>query len=163
MTSNQHGTASLAARAGGAVVHGIRSVLDHAGSGPGSGAPASGWLAVTVLGEPSDVDAAPLPAPLAEYGDRIEVRTRQAPGGKGTELAARLRDRSSGGSGSTARHLSGSDPQADLRSALRRAKQLLEVGEVLAVDPAPHGERTATPGGLLLEAWTRVAPKGGVR
>jgi hypothetical protein len=59
--------------------------------------------------------------------------------------------------------LSGSDPQADLRSALRRAKQLIEVGEVLAVDPAPHGERSATPGGALLEAWTRVAPKAGVR
>ena len=53
--------------------------------------------------------------------------------------------------------------QADLRSALRRAKQLIEVGEVLAVDPAPHGKRTATPGGVLLEAWTKVAPKACVR
>ena len=102
-----------------------------------------------------------LPAPLAELGDRIEVRTSPAPGGKGTELAVRLRDSSS--SGTALSRLSGSDPQADLRSRLRRAKQLLEVGEVLAVDPAPHGRRTATPGGVLLEAWTRVAPKAGVR
>ena len=58
---------------------------------------------------------------------------------------------------------SGNDLQADLRSALRQAKQLIEVGEVLAVDPAPHGRRTATPGGVLLETWTRVAPKAGVR
>jgi hypothetical protein len=116
---------------------------------------------VTVFREPSDIDTAKLPEPLAEFGDRIEVRVTPAPGGKGTELAARLRDRPS--SGSAPSRLSGKDPQADLRSALRRAKQLIEVGEVLVVDPAPHGNRTATPGGALLEAWTKVAPKAGVR
>jgi hypothetical protein len=114
-----------------------------------------------VVREPSEVDTAQLPAPLAEFGNRIEARVRPAPGGKGTELAVRLRDRPSSGSALT--RLNGSDPQADLRSALRRAKQLIEVGEVLAVDPAPHGRRTATPGGLLLEAWTKVAPRAGVR
>jgi hypothetical protein len=114
-----------------------------------------------VFREPSEINTAELPAPLAEFGDRIEVRVRPAPGGKGTELAARLRDRPS--SGTALGRLNGSDPQADLRSALRRAKQLIEVGEVLAVDPAPHGKRTATPGGVLLEAWTKVAPKAGVR
>jgi len=162
MTSTLGSTASLAARAGGTVVRQIRSVLDPAaGSAGRTAAPASGWLVVTVYREPSDVDTAQLPAPLAEFGDRIEVRVRPAPGGKGTELAARLRDRPS--SGTAVGRLTGSDPQADLRSALRRAKQLIEVGEVLAVDPAPHGKRTATPGGVLLEAWTKVAPKAGVR
>ena len=161
MTSGLESVASLAARAGGTVVRQVRSVLEH-GNGPGApSAPASGWLVVTVFREPSDVDTAELPAPLAEYGDRIEVRVRPAPGGKGTELAARLRDRPS--SGNALSRLNGSDPQADLRSALRRAKQLIEVGEVLAVDPAPHGRRTATPGGALLEAWTKVAPRAGVR
>lgn len=152
---------SLAARAGGSVVRQVRSILDPAPARPaGADRTASGWLVVTVFREPADVDAAPLPGPLAEFGDRIEVRVRPAAGGKGTELAARLRDRSA--SGSAAGRLTGQDPQADLRSALRRAKQLIEVGEVLAVDPAPHGERTATPGGALLENWTRAAPKAGV-
>ena len=161
MTSALGSTASLAARAGGTVVRQIRSVLDPAAvPARGAAAPASGWLVVTVYREPSDVDTASLPAPLAEYRDRIEIRVREAPGGKGTELGARLRDQPSG---STLGRLSGSDPQADLRSALRRAKQLIEVGEVLVVDPAPHGKRTATPGGVLLEAWTKVAPKAGVR
>jgi hypothetical protein len=59
--------------------------------------------------------------------------------------------------------LSGKDPQADLRSALRRAKQFIEVGEVLAVDPIPHGERAASPGGALIESMTKAAPKAGVR
>jgi hypothetical protein len=162
MTSSIGNVASLAARAGGSVVRQVRSAIDPSAARPaGGGQPASGWLVVTVLREPSDIDTAQLPAPLAEFGDRIEVRVRPAAGGKGTELAARLRDRPS--SGTALSRLGGSDPQADLRSALRRAKQLIEVGEVLAVDPAPHGKRTATPGGVLLEAWTKVAPKAGVR
>jgi hypothetical protein len=162
MTSSIGNVASVAARAGESVVRQVRSVIDPSAARPAGGSrPASGWLVVTVFREPTDIDTAELPAPLAEFGDRIEVRVRPAADGKGTELAARLRDRPS--SGSALGRLSGSDPQADLRSALRRAKQLIEVGEVLAVDPAPHGKRTATPGGVLLEAWTKVAPKAGVR
>src|SRR3712207_2259329 len=161
MTSSIGNVASLAARAGGSVVRQVRSAIDPSAARPaGASGPASGWLAVTVFRAPADIDSAQLPAPLAEFGDRIEVRVRPAPGGKGTELTARLRDQPSG---SALGRLTGSDPQADLRSALRRAKQLIEVGEVLAVDPAPHGKRTATPGGVLLEAWTKVAPKAGVR
>jgi hypothetical protein len=162
MTSSTGNVASLAVRAGGTLVREVRSAINPSAARPaGAGEPASGWLVVTVFSETSDIDTADLPAPLAEFGDRIEVRVRPAAGGKGTELAARLRDRQS--SGTAPSRLSGSDPQADLRSALRRAKQLIEVGEVLAVDPAPHGKRTPTPGGVLLEAWTRVAPKAGVR
>jgi hypothetical protein len=162
VTAALGGAASLAARAGGTVVRQVRSVLDPSAARPaGAGRPASGWLAVTVFREPAEIDPAELPAPLAELGDRIEVRVRPAADSKGTELAARLRDRRS--SGTALSRLNGSDPQAELRSALRRAKQLIEVGEVLAVDPAPHGRRTATPGGVLLEAWTKVAPRAGVR
>ncbi|MGY1738635.1 hypothetical protein [Geodermatophilus sp. SYSU D00684] len=162
MTNPIGNVASFAARAGGSVVRQVRSAIDPSAARPaGAGRPASGWLVVTVFREPSDVDTARLPAPLAGFGDRIEVRVRPAAGGKGTELAARLRDRPS--PGTALGRLSGNDPQADLRSALRQAKQLIEVGEVLAVDPAPHGRRTATPGGVLLEAWTRMAPRAGVR
>jgi hypothetical protein len=150
--------ASQALHAGAMLVEQLRA---RRRDGAGAGQPASGWLAVTVFRDPSDIDAAHLPAPLAELGDQIEVRVHPAADGKGTELAARLRDAAS--SGTAVERLSGSDPQSDLRSALRKAKQLIEVGEVLAVDPAPHGDRTATPGGLLLEAWTKVAPKAGVR
>jgi hypothetical protein len=162
MTSLVEDLGSLALRAGGGVVRAVRSAVVPATTRRGAaGRAGSGWLAVTLACDPSDVDTARLPAPLADLDRRIEVRVRPAPGGKGTELAARLRDhRSAGTPGS---RLSGRDPEADLRSALRRAKQLIEVGEVLAVDPVPHGERTRTPGGALLESWTRVAPKGGVR
>ena len=160
MTSALGSVASLAARASGTVVRQVRSVLEH-GSGPGAAsAPASGWLVVSVYREPTEIDVASLPAPLAAYGDRIEAQVRPAPGDKGTELAVRLAQRSSGSGRGPA--LTGSDPQADLRSALRQAKQLIEVGEVLAVDPTPHGKRNATPAGAALEAVTKRAPKGGV-
>ena len=117
---------------------------------------------MTVLREPSDIDTAQLPAPAGRVRrpDR-GPGPRRPPAARAPSWRARLRDQPS--SGSALGRLSGSDPQADLRSALRRAKQLIEVGEVLAVDPAPHGKRTATPGGALLEAWTKVAPKAGVR
>ena len=161
MTGAIGNVAGLAARAGGSVARQVRSVFEHDGGAGAVKAPASGWLVVSIYREPSDIDVTALPAPLAAYGDRIETRVRPAPGGKGTELAARLVQRSSGRSSAPAR-LTGSDPQADLRSALREAKQLIEVGEVLVVDPAPHGKRNATPVGAALEAATKRAPKGGV-
>ncbi|MGY1693662.1 MULTISPECIES: hypothetical protein [unclassified Geodermatophilus] len=161
MTSAIGNVASLAARAGGTVVRQVLSVFEH-GSGPGAaGAPASGWLAVSINREPAEIDATSLPAPLAAYGDRVETRIRPAADGKGTELAVRLTQRSSGNASGPAR-LMGSDPQGDLRSALRKAKQLIEVGEVLVVDPAPHGRRSATPAGAALEAVAKRSPKGGV-
>lgn len=107
------------------------------------------WRAVTVLRDPADVAAA-LPAPLAAFGDRIEVRTTPAPGGRGTELAARLRGTPT------------EEQIGDLRAALREAKALLEVGEVLRVDPQPHGRRAATPQGAALEGAAQAAPREGV-
>jgi hypothetical protein len=161
VTSALGTVASLAARAGGSVVRQVRSVLDHDSGAGAARPPASGWLAVTLDRGPAEIDVTSLPAPLAAYGDRIETRVRPAPGDKGTELAVRLTGRSTGRASAPAR-LAGSDPQAELRSALREAKQLIEVGEVLRVDPTPHGKRNATPAGAALEAATKRAPKGGV-
>jgi hypothetical protein len=107
------------------------------------------WRAVTVLRDPADVSAA-LPAPLAALGDRIEVRVTPAPGDRGAELAARYRGTPS------------EDEVGRLRAALREAKALLEVGEVLRVDPQPHGERAATPQGAALEGAAAAAPREGV-
>jgi hypothetical protein len=161
MTSSTS-VASRVASAGADLVRQVRSALDPSASRPaGTGQPASGWLVVTVLCEASDIDQTALPAPLAELGEQVEVRVRPAADSKGTELAARLNERPT--SSTPMRTLSGKDPQSDLRSALRRAKQLLEVGEVLVVDPTPHGKRTPTPTGALLESWTKAAPGAGVR
>lgn len=129
---------------------------------PAAGAdaePRSGWRVVTVNRAAGEI--APdgvLPPPLAELGDAVDVRISPAAGGKGTELAARLR---SGEPPATAR-LSGQDPRLAVRSALRQSKQLLEVGEVLRVDPQPAGQRTPTPAGKMLDAITQRAGGEGV-
>ena len=73
-----------------------------------------------------------------------------APGDRGAELAARYRGTPS------------EDEVGRLRAALREAKALLEVGEVLRVDPQPHGRRAATLQGAALEGAAEAAPREGV-
>jgi hypothetical protein len=140
----------------------VRRVL-HSSSGSAGRESRGQWRVVTINRPPEEV--APQhrwPDPIAQLGDTVEVEVRPAPGGKGTELAARLRDPAASGSGDAAARSKGERPQQAVRSALRQAKQLIEVGEVLRVDPAPHGKRRHTLGGLLLEAATKRAGKEGV-
>ena len=114
------------------------------------------WHSLTVNRPPDEV--APegrLPDPLAELGDLVEVRLRPAPGGRGTELAARLRQYVPAGAGQAAARVAGSDPRQDLRAALRQSKQLLETGEVLNPDEPPTTRRTLR--SLPLELATRRA------
>jgi hypothetical protein len=101
------------------------------------------WHSVTVNRPPEEV--APegrLPEPLAELGDAVEVRLRPAPGGRGTEMAARLRDGAPAGPGGAVARIAGKDPRQEIRAALRQSKQLLETGEVLTPDEQPTARRT---------------------
>jgi hypothetical protein len=114
------------------------------------------WLVVTVEGHPAQITGeGQLPAPLAEFGDSVEVEVRPGPGGWGTEIAARPAS-------------TRSSPVADrqmrerLRSALRQTKQLLEVGEVLVAEPRPEGRRPATVAGKLVDHAVRTANEKGV-
>jgi hypothetical protein len=114
------------------------------------------WHTVTINRPPEEV--APdgrLPEPLAELGDAVEVRLRPAPGGRGTEVAARLREGAPSGPGGVVARASGNDPRQDLRSALRQSRQLLETGEVLRADEPPTTRRTLR--GLPLDLATRRA------
>ena len=107
------------------------------------------WRAVTVLTDPDELRRS-TPAPLAAFGDRLEVRVTPAPGERGAELAARFHGPVT------------QDEIGELRAALREAKALIEVGEVLRVDPQPHGRRPATPQGAAIEGMAAQAPKEGV-
>ena len=107
------------------------------------------WRAVTVLVDPAVLQSA-TPAPLAAFGERLEVRVTPAPADKGAELAARFRGPVT------------EDEIGQLRAALREAKALVEVGEVLRVDPQPHGHRPATPQGAAVEGMAAKAPEEGV-
>jgi hypothetical protein len=139
-------TAVTAAAAGAAVVRRLRSR-------PATGrAEAERWLAVTVNCPPERLGEDGFPEPLARLADHLEIRTSPAPGGKGTELAARLHG--AHGTGPLGR-LTGRDPRQDVRRALREAKSLIETGEVLRPDAPPTTR--ATPGGKLMELATRRA------
>jgi hypothetical protein len=144
----------LAAQAGGALLRRVQHVrLPGVGQASVTDDPeraARRWRAVTVLCAPSDVDPADLPAPLKALGSLVEVRVTPAPGDKGTELAARYRATPS------------EEEIGRLRAALRASKQLLETGEVLRMDPRPHGHRAQTPGGRLLDGAVARAKKEGV-
>ncbi|MEV7761163.1 hypothetical protein [Curtobacterium flaccumfaciens] len=112
--------------------------------------PRSGWHAVTVnRGQDAVLPGGRIPAPLTAFGQDVEVEARPAPGDRGTELRARFRS-------------GGPDSQGRLRAALREAKQLIEVGEVLRVDPVPHGRRKATPTGALVDVATKRSNEEGV-
>jgi hypothetical protein len=119
------------------------------------------WLVVTV--NASSEEVAPggrLPDPLAEMAARIETRLTPAPGGRGTELAARpLAEVPSGAAGAVAR-VTGEDPRQDVRRALREAKSLIETGEVLQPDRQTTTRRTLM--NLPLELATRRAKGEGV-
>jgi hypothetical protein len=64
-----------------------------------------------------EIGDGPLPGPLAGLGDAVEVERHPAPGGRGTEIAARAR--------------SGAVAAGDIRRALRESRSELEVGYVL--------------------------------
>ncbi len=124
------------------------------------------WQTVTILAQPHQL--APdgrLPAPLAELADLIETRLEPAPGGRGTQLSARTRlDPVARGSvavkGSSG--WKGTDPAREIRSALQRARQLIEVGEVLVLEPQPAGKRGRPARGLLVDLMTGDADQEGV-
>ena len=91
------------------------------------------WRAVTVNLSPDEVE---IPEPLIALGDAVEIRTRPAPGDKGTEIHARLTgDRSDG--------IDDKDALETLRQALRESKHLLEFGWIHHANVNRTSEPTA--------------------
>jgi hypothetical protein len=114
------------------------------------------WLGVTVNLPPDEVENDPrLREAFAELAEEAETRLRPAPGGRGTELAARPRQPVPSGPAGAARRLAGRDPRQPVRSALRDVKSVLETGEVIRPDAPTTGK--PTPGGLLVRAATKHA------
>jgi uncharacterized membrane protein len=114
----------------------------RAGTPAARGTAGDRWHSVTINRTPEEVGA--LPDALAALGNTIEVRIRPAPAGRGTELAARIRDEVPTGLDKVAAKLTNEDPVRRLRRALREAKQIAEVGEVLLPDDQATTRRTLT-------------------
>ncbi|KJK46874.1 hypothetical protein UK23_22180 [Lentzea aerocolonigenes] len=100
------------------------------------------WLAVTVYRSPEEVQSS-LPDDLARWRDQVELRIQPATGDKGTELRVKP---------------TGEVPAHELRLALRRAKAVLEAGEVVRADTAPTHPG---PMGKVLQLVTNRAGGGG--
>ncbi|MDT7805051.1 MAG: hypothetical protein QOI78_8484 [Actinomycetota bacterium] len=114
------------------------------------------WLGVTVNLPPDQVDSDPrLRDAFAALAEGAETRVRPAPGGRGTELAARPLEPVPTGLGGAAKRLAGRDPRQPVRSALRDIKSVLETGEVIRPDAPTTGQ--PTPGGALVRLATRRA------
>lgn len=155
MSTRSWAVAGAAIVAGGAAVAAVARLIPRE-------LPSTRWRVVTIARQPDVVapDGHP-PAPFASFGDFIQVRVQEAPGGRGTELAARLRPGETSTVDAVAR-LVGQDPAGLIRKLLRESKQLAEVGEVLHLNPKPEGERRATPPGALLDSVTQRSGGEGV-
>jgi hypothetical protein len=97
-----------------------------------------------------------LPDLLSELTYIADVRVRAAPGAKGTEVLARLRE--SLPAGAAIRRLTGDDPRQPVRAALRDTKALLETGEVVRPEPPTTHP---TPAGRAMGVLTRRAREEG--
>ncbi|MDQ1122592.1 hypothetical protein [Microbacterium trichothecenolyticum] len=118
-----------------------RTLVRERGDSVGDGRHPEGWKAVTILGDPEEFSAGGYPAPLERLRDALEVRIDPAPGDKGFEVHARVRDGAD----------LPDDPDQALRTALRDAKQLFETGEVLRATPRPHGHRSVSLRGAVVD------------
>jgi len=140
-----------AAAAGGVGLRAVRA--RHAAA---AAADLERWQVITVNREPAEVEARGVArGPVADLGTRVEVATAPAAGGRGTELRVRWRDPRAGAGSAVPK-------RGELRLALRRTKQLVEVGEITAVGPQPAGPRPRTPTGALLDTITGRADEEGV-
>ena len=154
---------AVAAVAGGAVLLVGQSRYRSVSTAGDPAEPRSRWIAVTVNRTAEDISAGGRMSELqTALGRDVEIDVRTAPGDKGTELRARLRG--GGASGDASRRASDTDRDRtrQLRRALREAKQIIEVGEVLRVDPTPHGPRKNTPMGAVVEYATDRGPEEGL-
>ena len=123
----------------------------------------SRWRTVTILRTEEQIaPGGVLPQPLLMLGDLVDVRMSAAPGDRGTELSARLRETEPHGISGVVQRARGTDPRQAVRRALRESKQLLEAGEIMRVSPQAEGHRPATPGGAVVDLLARRSSGEGV-
>jgi uncharacterized membrane protein len=97
------------------------------------------WDATTTADEPNQ-RIAWQSAPDAEVHNRGEVRFRDAPAGRGTEVTIAMEyDPPLGAVGRTIAKLFGDEPDQQVRNSLRALKQVLEAGEIPTTDGQPSG------------------------
>jgi hypothetical protein len=109
---------------------------------PEPGGDRNPWHSLTVNRTPEELGHRP--APLGDLGIPVNIRVRPAPGGRGTELAVQLLEPEPTGVALVVAKMRNNDPVRKVRRALREARQLAEVGEILLPDTPPTTRRTLT-------------------
>jgi hypothetical protein len=112
-------------------------------------APKNRWIMVTINCAPQRLASrADLPEPITRLGDAVDIKICPAPGDRGTELGARLRDLPRTRIAGMVTRRPEEDPYRMVERALREAKAIIEAGEALRPDWPPMGP---APVGKLLE------------
>jgi hypothetical protein len=113
-------------------------------------APRNRWILVTVNCSPQRLATrADLPEPITRLGDSVDLKISPAPGDRGTELGARLREYPRARIAGMVMRRSEEDPRLMVEEALREAKAMIEAGEALRPDWPPVPQPVPT--GKLLE------------
>lgn len=115
----------------------------------------SRWHPITVNRDPANITLRSEELkPLMDLGEAIEIKIAPAPGGKGTEIAARLSDSDTPDKMSKKMKM-----LSKLRGALRKTQWLVETGEILSPDKPSSIRRSLT--SLPLGFAIRRARTGG--
>jgi hypothetical protein len=113
-------------------------------------APKNRWIMVTINCSPQRLASrADMPEPITRLGDAVDLKISPAPGDRGTELGARLRELPRTKIVGMVARRPEEDPRRMVEEALRQAKSLIETGEVLRPDWPPSAR--AAQGAKLLE------------
>jgi uncharacterized membrane protein len=96
------------------------------------------WDAETIEDRPNELIAW-RSLPDSEVPNSGQVRFRDAPGNRGTEVIVDLKYQPPGGKiGALIAKLFGEEPSQQVKSDLRRLKQFLEIGEIVHSDASIH-------------------------
>jgi hypothetical protein len=119
-------------------------------------APRNRWIMVTVNCSPQRLASrSDLPEPITRLGDAIDIKICPAPGDRGTELGARLRDLPRTTVSGMVDRRPAEDPRRVVERALREAKAMIEAGEVIRPDWPPSRQPAPQAGDLLEFAGRR--------
>jgi hypothetical protein len=119
-------------------------------------APKNRWIMVTVNCSPQRLASrSDLPEPITRLGDAIDIKICPAPGDRGTELGARLRDLPRTTVSGMVDRRPAEDPRRVVERALREAKAMIEAGEVIRPDWPPSRQPAPQAGDLLEFAGRR--------
>jgi hypothetical protein len=117
--------------------------------------PKNRWIMITVNCSPQRLASrSDLPEPITRLGDAVDIKICPAPGDRGTELGARLRDLPRTRISGMVDRRPEEDPRHMVERALRDAKAMIEAGEVIRPD-WPPSTQPAQVGDLLEFAGRR--------